>query len=462
MDGRPTDFEDSGITQKIINDRYKLLSKIGNGAMGYVYKAHDLKLDREVAIKVLKDSVADDQVLLARFEREARAAGRLSQHSNVVTIFDVGESNGQPFIVMELVSGGTLSTRMKPGPIPIAESLFITRQILEALAFAHANGIVHRDIKPSNILIADTGEVKLGDFGIASIYEGAGAQDLTLTSQVIGTPAYLSPERVESKPVTPSSDLFAVGVILYEMVTGERPFKGDSPIAIMLAVRSGIFPSPEVVNPEIPEELARVIVRSLAHSPEARYTSAKHMSAALDFDGATDDTALLSTQTLGASFFSSSSATAGEETFAAPIAATAPIAGAHWNNEANTNYSDAKTLEGKSSPRMALALLVGALIGGWHRVARAITGKSPDSSHGRYRAPVVMITAAIATFLLVSFLLLRNGSFPKAGPNPPAPFSRVVTTTTTTTLPPTTTSAPTTTAATVPQPAQFGHGKKGH
>ena len=462
MDDRPTDLEDSGITDKIINGRYELLSKIGAGAMGYVYKAHDLKLDREIAIKVLKDSVADDQVLRARFEREARAAGRLSQHASVVTIFDVGESKGQPFIVMELVSGGTLSSRMKHGRIPISEALFITRQILDALAFAHANGIVHRDIKPSNILIADTGEVKLGDFGIASVYEGTGTQDLTLSSQVIGTPAYLSPERVESKPVTPSSDLFAVGVILYEMVTGERPFKGDSPIATMLAVRSGIFLSPEIINPEIPKELTKVIVRSLARSPEARYLSAKHMSSALDFERDPEGTALLSTQDIGAVCFSSSSATAADEMVASPLAATVPLAGEHWNDQTNIDYSDTKTLEGKSSPRMALTLFAGVLIGAWHRVAASIARKLQDSSHGRYRTPVVMITAAIATFLLVSFLLLRNGSLPKASPNLTPPFSQIVTTTTTTTLPPTTTSAPTTTLATVPKPAQFGHGKKGH
>ncbi|TAN25294.1 MAG: serine/threonine protein kinase [Actinomycetota bacterium] len=455
MDDRPTDFEQSDVKDRIINGRYELGSKIGTGAMGYVYKAHDLKLDREIAVKVLKNSLVDDEVLRARFEREARAAGKLSHHPNVVTVFDVDESNGQPFIVMELVSGGTLSSRLKSGPLPIAEAIFITKQILAALAFAHASGIIHRDIKPSNILITETGEVKLGDFGIASIYEGAGNQDLTLSSQVIGTPAYLSPERVESKPVTPSSDLFAVGVILYEMVTGERPFRGESPIEIMLAVKSGIFPSPETVNPQISQELTKVIIRALAHAPEARYSSARHMSAALDFDRHPEDTISMPTEAVGPSLYGSDAAAEG--TLAFTSVATFPLGDAQGRSDAKTEYANAEDLSADTPPKSVIGLFFGALAAGWEWVSSAVDRKTQTVSNGRFRTPAVMVAVAIVAFILVSLLLLGNSS-PKTAPNTHPQNSQIVTTTT---LPTTTTAAPTTTVP-VPGPFSAGHGKKGH
>lgn len=290
MDDQHSEFQKTDVRGQVINGRYELHSRIGLGATGDVYEAYDLKLDRLVALKVLKSGLVNDRVLRIRFEREARAAGKLSHHPNVVTVFDVDNVEGQPFIVMELMSGGTLASRVKLGPLPSAEAISVARQVLGALAFAHSNGIVHRDIKPSNILMNGAGQVKVSDFGIASIYEGGGVQDLTLASDVIGTPAYLSPERIDGKPVTPSSDIFSVGVMLYEMVTGQRPFNGESPMATLLQVRSGEFSAPEVVSPDLPEELTRIIKRSLARLPEDRYSSAQQMAVALDFERGMADT----------------------------------------------------------------------------------------------------------------------------------------------------------------------------
>ncbi len=290
MDDQHSESQKSDVGGQVINGRYQLHARIGRGATGDVYEAHDSKLDRLVAVKVLRTDLANDRVLRMRFEREARAAGKLSHNPNVVTVFDVDDFDGQPFMVMELVSGGTLASRIKLGPLPPAEAISVARQVLGALAFAHSNGIVHRDIKPSNILMNKDGQAKVSDFGIARIYEGGGAPDLTLTSDLIGTPAYLSPERIDGKPVTPSSDIFSVGVVLYEMVTGQRPFKGDSPMATLLQVRSGEFTPPEVVIPNLPEELTRIIKRCLARLPEDRYSSAQHMAEALDFENGPADT----------------------------------------------------------------------------------------------------------------------------------------------------------------------------
>ncbi len=290
MDDQHSAFQKSDVRGQVINGRYELRARIGLGATGDVYEAHDSKLDRLVAVKVLKSGLVNDRVLRMRFEREARAAGKLSHNPNVVTVFDVDDFDGQPFIVMELMPGGTLASRIKLGPLPAAEAISVARQVLGALAFAHSNGIVHRDIKPSNILMNSDGQVKVSDFGIARIYEGGGAQDLTLTSDLIGTPAYLSPERIDGKPVTPSSDIFSVGVVLYEMVTGQRPFHGESPMATLLQVRSGEFSPPEVLSPNLPEELTGIIKRCLAPLPEDRYSSALQMAKALDFEGGMLDT----------------------------------------------------------------------------------------------------------------------------------------------------------------------------
>ncbi|NNN19735.1 MAG: serine/threonine protein kinase [Acidimicrobiaceae bacterium] len=453
MRDQPEELEKSDVNDRVINGRYRLLSRIGAGAMGDVYKAQDLKLDREIAIKLLKNSFIDDKITRARFEREARAAGKLSHHPNVITVFDVDESDGQPFIAMELVTGGTLSSVLKSGPLPVEQALFITRQILRALAFAHQNGIIHRDIKPSNILMTATGEVKVGDFGIASIYEGAGGEDLTLSSQFIGTPAYLSPERVESKPVTPSSDIFSVGVILYEMVTGERPFKGDSPIAIILSVRSGTFISPELINPYIPAEVTRVIKRALVTSREDRYSSAQHMAAALDFSREPNDTAPENTQLLDKPFNPGVETTlvGGMGLFqATEVGSTTGFGDKVGRNLGILNDRDHGI---QIWLRSAFAVAIGLLLAVWRWVASNSKQRLSNRTGGALNSSLIMVVVALVAFVIVALLMFGNSpaSSPKGNPTTSLP-----TTSTVSTLAPTTTTPPN------PAPVPPGRAKKLH
>lgn len=457
MDDQHSGYENTDVIGQTINGRYRILSRVGLGAMGDVYRASDLKLDRQVALKILKGSLVDDRVFRARFEREARAAGKLSHHPNVITIFDVDETKGRPFIVMELVTGGTLSSRLQDGPLQITEAILISKQVLGALAFAHANGIIHRDIKPSNILMGPAGEVKVSDFGIASVYERNGDKDLTLGSQVIGTPAYLSPERADGKQVTPSSDIFSVGVLLYEMVTGERPFKGDSPIAIVLAVRSGIFVPPETINPYVPSGLSKVIKRSLSLSPEARYSSAQHMAAALDFGTEPDDTAPLVGHAATQPIRSEANSTVGLVREGLPATqidslkvrgepeAKRPVSSLRGEGDILTSWTVVAAFA-----RRSLSHLGGRLGEIWQRAT-----KGPPHS------ALLFVFVAIIAFLVAALLFIH------AGPSVPSHSQRSTTSSVaTTTIPPTTTStAVTSTTVLSPAPPAGpspGHGRKGH
>src|SRR6201987_2156483 len=260
--------------------RYRIQGLLGTGAMGEVYRAHDPVIDRLVAIKILRSELvigSGAEQLLERFRREARAAGR-RVHPNIVTIWDFGEVDGGPFLVMELVDGSSLDAFIKlSGPPPADRSVRIIPQVLCALDFAHGSGIVHRDIKPSNILVLDQDHVKVADFGIARI----DTSDFTIVGDLLGTPAYMAPEQLTGGPIDHRTDVFAAGVILFEMLTGVKPFRGKSITEIMSFMEKRGPEDIRALNPALPESLRLVLGRALAFDPGARYGSAAEFSAAL-------------------------------------------------------------------------------------------------------------------------------------------------------------------------------------
>jgi tRNA A-37 threonylcarbamoyl transferase component Bud32 len=263
----------------LVDDRYELGDFLASGGMADVYAARDRTLDRPVAVKRLKANL-DDPPARARFEREARALAGFS-HPNAVAVFDAGNDADGPYIVMELLAGPTLSEHLRVhGRLSFAEASGIADQILAALGAAHARGIVHRDVKPANVLFAADGTVKLADFGIAKVMADATA-DVTMTGELVGTPKYVAPEQTIGGRATPQSDLYAVGVLLYEMVAGVAPFAGDTPAATLAAHQRAPVPDLRVVRPDAPAGFVAVVTRALAKDPDERFADAAEMRAAL-------------------------------------------------------------------------------------------------------------------------------------------------------------------------------------
>ena len=261
----------------LFDGRYKILKKLGTGGMATVYLAEDQELGRRIAIKILNAKHASDKQFVERFRREASSAAGLS-HPNIVQIYDRGNAEGTYYIAMEVIEGRTLKELViERGPSPILVAVNYGRQILAALRFAHRNGLVHRDIKPHNVLVDDEGRVKVTDFGIAR----AGASEMTEVGSIIGTAQYLSPEQARGAPVDDRSDLYSVGVLLYELLAGEAPYNGDTPVEIAMKHLSAVPEPPSAKRPEIPPELDAVVLRALAKNPDDRYQSAAEMDADL-------------------------------------------------------------------------------------------------------------------------------------------------------------------------------------
>jgi serine/threonine protein kinase len=262
---------------EIIAGRYELGELVGSGGMGEVYAGRDTKLDRPVALKFLRKDMASQEDLRTRFEAEARAAGRLS-HANVVGVFDTGEHDGNPFIVMELLSGRTLADEAVDGPASEDRARQVCLEIVSALKASHAQGVLHRDLKPGNVLLCQDGSVKVGDFGVAKMAEG---MDLTQAGIMLGTPAYLAPERIEGEPASAATDIYSVGVMLYEFLAGRKPFEADTPLGMIRAIQQEQVPSLTELRPDLDPALAAVIERAMARDPAVRYTSASEMEADL-------------------------------------------------------------------------------------------------------------------------------------------------------------------------------------
>jgi serine/threonine-protein kinase len=267
--------------------RYELNRKLARGGMADVYLAEDTLLNRPVAVKVLFSEYARDETFVERFRREAQAAARLT-HGNIVAIHDWGAEYGTYYIVMEYVEGSSLSEVIRSrGPLEARQAATVTARVASALEFAHRNGVVHRDVKPGNIMISSTGSVKVADFGIAQALSSAERASLTQTGAVMGTATYFSPEQAQGKAIDPRSDLYSLGCVLFEALTGRPPFNGDSPVAI--AYKHVQEPVPDVAAvaasvgaPPVPPDLARVVGTLLAKDPDDRYASAGDLEADLD------------------------------------------------------------------------------------------------------------------------------------------------------------------------------------
>jgi beta-lactam-binding protein with PASTA domain/predicted Ser/Thr protein kinase len=261
---------------QLVDNRYRVIGRIGSGGMADVWCAEDTHLQRKVALKVLHHRFAQDQEFVERFRREAEAAAGL-QHPNVVGVFDRGGVNGTYYIAMEYLEGRSLKDLIDAGLTPVA-AVAIVRQILEAARFAHHHGVVHRDLKPQNVIVDAGGHATVTDFGIAR----AGVSEITQTGSVMGTAHYLSPEQAQGLEVTPSSDLYSVGVILYQALTGQVPFEGDSAVAVALKQVSQTPQRPSALNPAVSPALDAVVMRALAKEPEQRFADAEAFLAALD------------------------------------------------------------------------------------------------------------------------------------------------------------------------------------
>ena len=257
-----------------INDRYQIIRTIGEGGMANVYLAYDTILNRNVAVKVLRGDLAGDEKFVRRFKREAISASSLT-HPNIVEMYDVGEDNGNNFIVMEYIDGRTLKSLVKKrGALTLPEVIDIMLQLTSAIACAHESYIIHRDIKPQNVMILDDGIVKITDFGIAI---ASNAADLTQTNSVMGSVHYLPPEQANGEGATIKSDVYSLGILMYELLTGSVPFKGENAVEIALKQMKEEIPSVIAHNPEIPQAIENIVLKACAKNPKNRYESVQEM-----------------------------------------------------------------------------------------------------------------------------------------------------------------------------------------
>ena len=260
------------MTNAPLPDRYRDAERIASGGMGEVFRAQDTHLSRTVAVKLLADRFADDEAIRGRFTREALAVARLSNAPHTVTIFDVGEHEGRPYIVMEYLPGGSLADRIeRDGTPPLPRALDWLAQAGAALDAAHASGIVHRDVKPGNVMLDESDRVKVADFGVAS---AADLGSFTEAGTVVGTAGYLAPEQARGERATPASDRYALAVLAFELLTGKRPFERETSTAEAMAHVSAPIPPASVENPDLPPEVDDVLARGLAKDPAQRYESA--------------------------------------------------------------------------------------------------------------------------------------------------------------------------------------------
>ena len=262
------------IKGQLIDNRYKIIRSIGEGGMANVYLAYDTILEREVAVKILRGDLADDEKFVRRFQREANAASSL-KHPNIVEMYDVGEDDGKYFIVMEFINGKTLKSLVKKrGALTLSEVMDIMLQLTSAVACAHDSYIIHRDIKPQNVMILEDGRVKITDFGIAMALN---SNELTQTNSVMGSVHYLPPEQANGSGSTIKSDIYSLGILMFELLTGKLPFKGENAVEIAIKQMKEPIPSVCEINPNIPQSVENIILRACAKNPRNRYDSASEM-----------------------------------------------------------------------------------------------------------------------------------------------------------------------------------------
>ena len=267
---------------EVLGDRYQLQDPIGRGGMATIYRARDLRMDRPVAVKVLREVYSTDPKFVRRFQVEAKAASAL-QHPNIVQVFDYGQTDGNYFIVMELVEGTDLRRYLRSrGVLDVDRAIIIAHDVALGLGAAHRRDIVHRDVKPQNILVGRGGSIKLTDFGIASVYKDINAERLTTTGMTLGTVQYYAPEQAQGEIVSPAADVYALGIVMYEMLTGHPPFDGDSPVAVAMQHIQDVPTPPSQANPNLPPSLEEIILRCLEKVPEMRFRDGSQLARALE------------------------------------------------------------------------------------------------------------------------------------------------------------------------------------
>jgi serine/threonine-protein kinase len=366
----------------LFDGRYRIQRKLGAGGMADVYLAEDQELGRRVAIKILNGRHANDDQFIERFRREAKNAAALN-HPNIVSIYDRGNAEDTYYIAMEFLDGRTLKELIvSRGAAPVNVAIEYARQILSALRFAHRHGIVHRDIKPHNVLVDSEGRVKVTDFGIAR----AGTSQMTETGSIVGTAQYLSPEQARGGEVDPRSDLYSLGVVLYELLTGKTPFEGETPVEIAMKHLSTTPKPPSKLRPDVPPELDMVVMRALAKSPDDRYQSADEMEADLErvargarVSAATVDTA---TQVLRRPAAAAAAESATAATMIAPPSSAAAAGAPPAVVEEEEEYR-----EGGDRPLwpwlVAVGFVIAAVIAGffvWHELSGS-TVKEPVNNY---------------------------------------------------------------------------------
>jgi len=254
---------------------YRILEQIGSGGMATVYKAYRPGTDRLVAIKVLNETLAQDETLVERFKREARLIIKL-KHPAIVPVHDAGEQNGYAYLAMSYLRAGTVADLLAHGPLTPPDAARILNNVAAALDYAHAHHVIHRDVKPGNVLVDEDGHAYLTDFGVAKVREAS--VNISRSGEALGTPAYMAPEQALGQPVTPQTDVYALGVMLFEMLTGRQPYLADTPMAVALMHVYNALPSPRLINPNLPEAVEAVVMKALAKDPASRYTSAGEMA----------------------------------------------------------------------------------------------------------------------------------------------------------------------------------------
>jgi serine/threonine protein kinase len=434
---------------QLVAERYRVEALIGRGGMAEVYRAFDECLARPVALKVLRAHYAFDPALRSRFEEEAKAAAMVS-HPDVVAVYDAGEDGDKAFIVMELVSGETLADRIARGPLDEAATRQIGGEVLDALAAAHARGVLHRDIKPANVLLSDEGTAKVADFGIAKAIHPSPDSVQHTTEMVLGTPGYLAPERAEGQPATVRSDLWAVGVLLYEALSGKRPFDGDNAIAVTLAAREGRYDRLADIRPGTDAGLVSVIEKALEPDPADRFTTAAEMARSLR-NPTVSPTIALDPGTLRAT------SPTDTQPLAPILVAAGAAGGAGAAGLAGAGLAGAGLAGvGLAGGTLADSALAGAPPAGGARAGGSGRRGRPGSGGSKRRHNWTAVLAAAAVVLLAGGILglalaERGHHDPLAGSRharrPPTSRTRLAASTTTTT---TTSAAPSTTAPNPP------------